>query len=342
MNPLRRRILQIGLTAPAIGSSAWRTASAGDTGQCESRAILDEGLHWTTPDGAEAVCRRIADAGFNVLIPCVWYGQGTTWKSALAPWDRRVRAHVIRDPGYDPMRKLLSEAGRRGLEVHPWFTVARRADGVLPEYAEPVTGRNFDFYNPGFRGFMARLVDEFVSRYAVDGVNLDYVRFGGPRPGYEREREELVSEVIEQVADRVRRRRPGAIISVDAAPWEPTMRSYGQDCVRWADEGLIDVAYSMQYQPSPSFAIVERLRATMRRPECLTMILGNFDRAGPDGTEVRPRRADHLARLIEQARVTAPGNGVAVYYYGRLSDDQVVELRASAFRREAKACWSRA
>lgn len=342
MMPLRRRILQVGLALPLAGPSAWKDVSARDIDGCESRAILDEGLHWTTPDGAERVCRRIADAGFNVFVPCVWYGQGVTWKSALAPWDRRVKAHVVGDSRYDPMRKLLSEAGKRGIEVHPWFTVARRADDVLPEFAERPPGRNFDFHNSQFRSFMARLVDEFVTRYAVDGVNLDYVRFGGPRPGYEDEREALVSDVIKRIADRVRSRRPEAILSVDAAPWEPTMRSYGQDSLRWADEGLIDVAYSMQYQPAPDFGIIKRLRKTMRRPEALTMILGNFDRVGPDGAEVVPRRADHLARLIEQARLAASGNGIAVYYYGRLSDDQLAGLRASAFRDVAGPCWIRA
>jgi hypothetical protein len=120
------------------------------------------------------------------------------------------------------------------------------------------------------------------------------------------------------------------------------MLQFGQDSVRWADEGLVDVAYSMQYQPEPDFAVIERLRQSMRRPEALTMILGNFDRDGRDGIQVRPRPAAHITRLIERARVVAPGNGLGVYYFGMLSDDQLPGLRSSAFAEPAEPCWQRA
>lgn len=339
---LRRGLIGLGLALPIAAGLPQLARGEGVTHRCESRALFDEGLHWTTPDGAERVCRRMVVAGFNVLVPCVWHGQGTTWSSSLAPWDRRVQAHVTRDAGYDPFRVLLHEARRHAIEVHPWFTLGRRSDAVLPQYAEPLPGRAFDFHKEAFRVFMADLVEEFVERYPVDGVNLDYARFGGPRPGHESERERLVSDAIARIAGRVRSRRPGALLSVDAAPWEPTMKQFGQDAVRWAEEGLVDVAYSMQYQPEPDFVVIEKLRQSMRRPEALTMILGNFDRSGPDGAVVRPRPVAHLARLVARARIAAPGNGVGVYYFGMLSDEQLAGLRTSVFADRAVPCWQRA
>ncbi len=339
---LRRGLLGLGLALPIAAVLPLSARGDEDTHRCESRALFDEGLHWTTPDGAERVCRRMVASGFNVLVACVWHGQGTTWPSSLAPWDRRVQAHVKRDARYDPFLVLLREARRHAIEVHAWFTIGRRSDAILPQFAEPLPARAFDFHKESFRIFMADLIEDFVERYPVDGVNLDYARFGGPRPGYEREREQLVSDVIERIAGRVRSRRPGALLSVDAAPWEPTMKQFGQDAVRWADEGLVDVAYSMQYQSEPDFGVIERLRQSMRRPEALTMILGNFDRSGPGGTVVTPRPAAHLGRLVSRARTSAPGNGVGVYYFGMLSDEQLAGLRASVFADTVAPCWKRA
>ena len=69
----RRQLLMLGCTA-AI-SQAFRPHGnifAESVTMRESRAVLDEGLHWVGRNGAETVCRRIKSAGFNVFIPCVW------------------------------------------------------------------------------------------------------------------------------------------------------------------------------------------------------------------------------------------------------------------------------
>ena len=98
------------------------------------RAILDETFQfWTTREAADRTLSRIKEAGFNVYIPVVWYGAGTTWPSRLAPWDPALSAQAA--TGFDPLRYVIEKAHVLGIEVHPWFTVVLRRSDLFPEFA---------------------------------------------------------------------------------------------------------------------------------------------------------------------------------------------------------------
>lgn len=306
----------------------------------ESRAILDEGLHWVTKQGAEMLCKRINSAGFNVFMPCVWHGRGASWPSKVAPWDDRLRDLAAKNPHHDPLGNLLSAAAKYDIEVHPWFTVGH----VESELAQSIRGASkpeeIDFYNSAFRAFISSVILEVVDRYPIHGINLDYVRFNSPRAGYEIEREQLIAALIRDIANKSRTINPSLVVSVDAAPWSPTIKQFGQDSVKWAEDGIIDVIYSMQYQPNPDFAVAEKARASMKRPEAFVVMVGNFDRVGLL-QKVVPREPELLVSLIERSRQIAPGNGVAVYLYGQMSDAQVQVLRETVFRTPAQTRWTR-
>src|SRR6185295_11309482 len=66
------------------------------------------------------------------------------------------------------------------IEVHPWFTLTLRQSDIFPEFAlSGMPMKAFDIHNPQFRELMLKLVEEVVTDYDVDGVNLDYVRAVG-------------------------------------------------------------------------------------------------------------------------------------------------------------------
>jgi len=201
----------------------------------ESRVILDEGLHWVTVDSATRLCERVKRAGFNVIIPCVWHGRGTSWASDIAPWDDRLDSRLH----HKSIENLLRVAKTYQLEVHPWFTVGLRQRKFLDDFAMRPKSRAFDFNNYEFRDFIVSLVLEFVGRYPVDGINLDFVRFSAPRPGREVKQERAVVDVVRRISDGVRSVDKAIVISVDAAPYLPRMKQFGQDSVKWADQGLL-------------------------------------------------------------------------------------------------------
>ena len=89
------------------------------------RAIMDGDIEgWTQPSEIDRRLKRIKAAGFNVYMPAVWYGRGTTWPSKYAPWDFALERPL--KPNFDPLKYAIEKAHAMGLEVHPWFTVTLR------------------------------------------------------------------------------------------------------------------------------------------------------------------------------------------------------------------------
>ena len=330
----RRQLLKVASALSLFALSNPGRVYPQQTPGSESRAILDEGLNWVTAASAENLCQRIKRAGFNVFIPCIWHGRGTTWPSVLAPWDSNNK-RVLQ---FDPLENLLQTARRYEIEVHPWFTVGLRQRDFFPEFASEQSRESFDFHRPAFRDFIVTLILEVVEKYPINGVNLDFVRFGFARQGHEAEQEAVVADVVRRVSLQSKRIKPGIVVSVCAAPWSPTIKQYGQDAPKWADEGIVDVIYSMQYQYDPDFEITKQIQGRMTRPQAMVVMVGNFDRAVL-GNTVKPRDAKRVCDLIEQARKLSMKNGVAVYLYSMLSDEQIDLLQKTVFSIPAKPRW---
>jgi len=322
------------------------------------RAILDETFQfWTTADAADRTLSRIKEAGFNVYIPVVWYGAGSTWPSRLAPWDPSLTAQG--KTGLDPLRYMIVKAHSLGIEVHPWFTVALRQSDLFPEFAlqgvlEGGKLGIFDIHNPRFRARITELIVEVVSNYDVDGINLDYIRAMGlclsaacrteyyaryqrdldmdsalfrvaPRtvPSLIEYQESTVTELVRKIADAVRAVKSHVIISADAHP-ELTDYLNGQNSVEWANRGHIDVLFRMDYAKSVDNASTEAVRKRLQNPDCLTVIAGNYDLI-PNGAV--PRSGGWLVDTMHGIQSRWPRSGVAVYLYNQLSDEQVGALK---------------
>lgn len=110
--------------------------------------------------------------------------------------------------GVDLLQLWLEEASQRGMKVHVWFQdfyVGNRAfdppGPILSKYPQWVnvqysalgnagptpstleTGGYFlDPANPEARLFLMKLIDEVVTRYPVDGFQLDYIRYPSSFP----------------------------------------------------------------------------------------------------------------------------------------------------------------
>lgn len=335
----------------------------------ESRAVLDEGLNWVTKSSADHLLKRIKKAGFNVFIPCVWHGRGAVWPSDLAPWD----SHHKRLPGFDPLENLIKQAERYEIEVHPWFTVALRQREFLQEFYDRGTPQeSFDVHREAFREFISSLILEVVSRYPVHGINLDYVRATGicnsahcvedyqrytgrnllidgeirRLPGTEmkeliRWQEEAVRDIVRRVSEKAREVNENIVISIDAAPGVRSVEIEGQNSMKWADDGLIDVIYCMDYRISPDFAGLGKLQSKMKRPEAMVLLCGNYDVVEPS-KRVIPRSAARVSELLNKSRSIGRANGVALYLYSMLSDAQIDLLQKDAFKMPAKPKWVRA
>ncbi len=308
------------------------------------RGVWVARFHYRAADDVRQIMERCAELGCNTVF---WQvrGEGTvSYPSKIEPWGREFR---FADPGFDPLALAVQEAHKRGLRIEAWFNVMPGWRGVAPPpmpeqlyHAHPdwfmvdAAGRrqplskDYVILNPcrpEVRRHIVSLVDEIVSRYDVDGIHLDYVRYAWdgakaakqsyPRDGrtlalYYREtgkrpdddtrawdgwRANQLTRVVDEIRQTVSRRRPGATLT--AAVWRnptPGYYDYLQNSVAWLRAGLVDALMPMAY----------------------TDKLGDFD-------------ADVAAyRQLAPGRRIIPGVGLYKHQYADQTRDQLSRCQA--------------
>lgn len=143
-----------------------------------------------TQDGAEQVAERLAQHRINKVFFLVKGHSGNVcYPSKLAPNLK---------PERDILKEILEACHKRNIEVHAWFVF--NADSYWgkahPEDAMHHVGRAESWeqgpysrkddpekipicpLSRGYRDHLNALITEVLARYPVDGVHLDYIRYG--------------------------------------------------------------------------------------------------------------------------------------------------------------------
>jgi len=338
----------------------------------ESRTLLDEGSPWTDPARIPEIVARLKRAGFNVYVPCVWHGRGARWPHPTEAKEGAL-AEQFAALDVDPLAELITQCHAAGIEVHPWFCVVKRERDLHPEFAEEGTPQGFfDAHRPEFRDFIVGLMVDLVRDYEVDGINLDYIRTGGrcsgplcraeyrarfatemdedaalrtddggPNPNLVAWQDEAIAEIVRRVATEGRALRPGLIVSVDGHPHAPgdPPDANGRNDGPWVDAGWVDVVYAMDYSRELAWQRMDAVRAASAHAAAYVTLCGNYERT--ESGQVVPRDGAHVARLIHYCRRRWPGNGVGLYLWSMLSDEQIDALRAGPFAEDAAPHWVR-
>jgi len=327
----------------------------------ETRAIFDEDIRWATSRlETDKILKRIKRAGFNVYIPCVWHGKGTYFPSTIAKPDSRIKRRI--DFGEDPLAYLIEKAHSMGIEVHPSFTVVKRSDDIYPQFYDHGTPEGaYNVHKGEFRSFIVDMMIDMVGRYDVDGVNLDYIRTmgictsefcrenyeenmeqnfwadyalkhvsGGARERLQKWQDKAVTQIVEVFSEKARGIKPDVVISVDGhpRPIAATRPLEGRDEVKWANKGWIDIIFAMDYRERIDFETIDLVRKDLIEKNKLTVLVGNYEKKEK---LVLPRSGGLVGNYAEFVKKKWPGSGVAIYLYGRLSDEQIEALRKGAF-----------
>ena len=254
-------------------------------------------FHYRYADDVRTIIQNCAEAGFNTVF---WQvrGEGTVdYPSKIEPWGREF-GHDY--PGFDPLALAIAEAHKHGLRIEAWFNVMPGWKGTSPPpmkrqlynthpdwfmydasgRRQPL-GKDYVILNPCLpevRRYIVSIADEIVSRYDVDGIHLDYVRYawdGVPKgkESYPRDSRTLglyrrdtgknpdddpaawnhwranqLTRLVDDIRATVNRRRPGATLT--AAVWrnpEIGYRDYLQNSIAWLRAGLVDAVMPMAY-----------------------------------------------------------------------------------------------
>ncbi|MFH1477650.1 MAG: family 10 glycosylhydrolase [Verrucomicrobiota bacterium] len=252
----------------------------------EFRGVWDHAGMGLYPGNWPKTVRKLADAGIRaIFVNVLWAG--------LAHYDSQVvpQSEIVRRMP-DQLKQCVAAAHANGLEVHVWkvcwnlsnapesFVAAMRKAGRLQVTN---TGKELAWLCPSHPDNVAlelKAVSEVLSRYPVDGIHLDYVRYPdnnacfcdgcrqrfGRRLGkeikdwprsahsgnlsgkYDAWRSEQITALVRAVQTITR--KAGTNIRVSAAVYQGypgCINSIGQDWGRWLEEDLVDFVCPMDY-----------------------------------------------------------------------------------------------
>ncbi|WP_414753232.1 glycoside hydrolase family 10 protein [Anabaena sp. CCY 9910] len=250
---------------------------------------------------------RLAQAGINTIFFETVNAGYTIYPSKVAPQQNPL----IR--GWDPLASGVKLAHERGMELHAWvwtFAAGNQRHNELlnipTNYPGPVLAANpdwanydhqgqmiplgqtkpfFDPANPELRQYLLKLYEEIITKYKVDGLQLDYIRYpfqdpaAGRSYGYGKAartqfqqltgvdpmkispsqtqlwqqwttfRTQQVDSFVAQVSQMLRQQHRNLILSVAVFPLPEYERvqKIQQHWEIWARQGNVDLIIPMTY-----------------------------------------------------------------------------------------------
>jgi len=301
------------------GSSGWCEEKP------EFRALWVTRFEWPSED-AEKCKQNITQIfddmekmNFNTAVFQVRGNADVLFPSAIEPWSPLIGS---KDPGFDTVAFAINEAHRRGIQFHAYVNPiplypASRSGSTPPPHTTPehlfylhgpdspdpwvccdekgnlmnTAGAEYWYLSPGIPAVQAHVravVRELVSRYELDGLHFDRIRYPGPqyshdpvsvrrfygrgnpnrREWFDWQREQLDKFTNDVYAETVAK-KPNIIVS--CAAWGIYNRhnipgydkfssgyhDYYQDTWNWISIGSMDLLMPMIYwnmaDPKPNY-----------------------------------------------------------------------------------------
>lgn len=135
-----------------------------------------------------AILDRAASLNLNAIVFQIRPGADALYDSPYEPWSQFLTGRQGRapEPPWDPLAFAVSEAHKRGLELHAWFNPYRAAYTRDSAFASTHISRTnpsavhpYDRYlwmdpgDPDVRRRSVRAIVDVARRYDVDGVHID-------------------------------------------------------------------------------------------------------------------------------------------------------------------------
>ena len=158
-----------------VGNIDWPSSPALDT--------------WSQQAELLAILNRAVALHLNAIVFQIRPGTDALYDSRLEPWSEYLTGRQGRppEPPWDPLAFAVTEAHKRGIELHAWLNPYRaRYAKPLSEAARthvsrtsPSLVRQYGSYlwmdpgDPAVRALTVKVVLDVVKRYDIDGVHID-------------------------------------------------------------------------------------------------------------------------------------------------------------------------
>lgn len=208
------------------------------------------------------------------------------YRSSIEPMASLVVSDGSGSASYDPLAFAIEECHKRGLECHAWIVTyplgsdrhVRTLGNASVTRRDPTLVKKFkgewflDPGNPRTDDYLLSLVKEIVTRYDVDGIHFDYIRYPDNRGRFPDDgmyrlhgkgksradwRRDNITRFVTKTYDWIKQEKPW--VQVSSAPlgryralgsngqgWT-AMETVYQDAGRWMKAGKHDALYPMMY-----------------------------------------------------------------------------------------------
>lgn len=349
----------------------------------EGRALwLDRGtiVAVKAPESMKKLFDKIEEAGINVVYLETINAGFPIYPSSLTEQNPLTK-------GYDPLKNAVEEAHSRNIELHAWawiFAVGNTRHNVLinkpKSYSGPVITNNFydgamlgpngnllpynqteywlDPANPSARQYLKNILTEIVTKYNVDGIQLDYIRYPfqsrsnlmgfdfigkelfQKETGYNLDKldnetyqiwtdwkKKKISSFVKNISETLRTLKPGIQISaaVYAGDRRKRLSTIQQDWELWIEKGWIDTLSPMSYATNT---------------ERLTELAGYVKNASKNKALVYPglaiRQLDTASFLEQLDTVRSLGMvGNTIFAMAHLNNDKLGILETGPYRNKS-------
>jgi uncharacterized lipoprotein YddW (UPF0748 family) len=290
---------------------------------------------------------------FNTIYFQVRFNGTVLYKSDIEPMSYYITGTTGDETAYDPLDFAIKEARLRGFEIHAWVnmlnTFNSSEDKVLtnpkhlyntnPNWLLTWVEDNKKSYwlNPGIpeaRKYLVDIVTEIASKYDVDGIQYDFLRYPGKavddKDTYEKYgnglsiddwRRQNINLLVRDIYISVKKIKP--LIKIGAAPigiykskpgaygWEGLNDVY-QDSRTWLKEGIIDYLAPQIYwdfKNNPRFDILADDWQANNYGRTIILGIGSYQKT------VYPE----MDKMISYARKIMSG-GVAFFRYEHIKN----------------------
>lgn len=130
------------------------------------------------------IMNKAVQLKLNAIILQIRPNGDAFYRSNLEPWSAWLSGPGV-NPGYDPLAFAITEAHKRGLELHAWFNPFRATISGRPVGRNHISNRNpsllmqagsTTILNPSSNAAQQHVLNvimDVVRRYDIDGVHLD-------------------------------------------------------------------------------------------------------------------------------------------------------------------------
>jgi uncharacterized lipoprotein YddW (UPF0748 family) len=323
-------------------------------------------------------------AGFDTVLFQV-RGNGTAYyESPFEPWADEIGGAA---PAFDPLRIACDEGRNHGIAVHAWVNAMPGWRGDKPPensaqlwnshphwFLTDQDGKRQslrkDYYVilnpclPPVREYLGKVCADIATRYPVQGIQLDYIRFLEPEAGrdyphdawtrdlfhestgktpdedvvaWHEFRVDAVTATVREIRRQVLEARRDCLLSAAVfKDFEKARSTLMQDAPAWLKEGLVDTVFVMNYDRD------DTRYATHARKDL--KLAGGFPVIQGVGAWMHAM-GEQTVRQMEMAENMGAA-GVAVFAYSALFPKNnavakdTAEAKAQADRRRAVEAWA--